>query len=268
MKISDQTKRKATNDPNMSKNLRSNKKIKILDPKVEAEMNAKAEEMFADLSDGKQVDEKEMNKAIFFLLFNLKTTFTNYSEANDKKVQLLSNEISALQTRITELECFLIAKDLIFSNIPMHPDAKDHTETTSQTKAQIQDFFDAMKLVLQDFEKPDVYRTKWKDGQKEGGAPFVIVRFPYVKNVRELFSCMKKEKNESGKYKKVFVSNSIPKSLKSQFDLASTKAKSLRDTKKWSTKIELLDGKIVLKTKAKNGGSNVWSSIPQDKWKE
>ena len=32
-------------------------------------------------------------------------------------------------------------------------------------------------------------------------------------------------------------------------------------------KVELLDGKIVLKTRAKSSGSNIWSTVPQDKWK-
>ena len=247
--------------------IRSSKKIKIMDPNEMKEMNTKAEQMFADLNDGKEVNEKEMNKAIFFLLFNLKTQFSNYSAANDKKIESLSKQVSTLQSRIAQLECLVTAKDIIFQNIPMHPDAVDHKETVSQTKEQIQDFFDDIKIVLKHYEMPNVYRLKWKDDQRKGGAPFVIVRFPYVKNVRELFSSVKLEKNNSEKYKRVFISNSIPPSLKEQFDLANTKAKSLRDSKKWSAKVELLDGKIVLKTRAKSSGSNIWSTVPQDKWK-
>ena len=245
--------------------------VKVTDEDKEKEMTARAQALLNDIYDNKEVDPQECAKAQLFLGFNcrahiksLNDSLNEFRETYDDKIEEIDQRLDELEMRNRELEMLLVSKDLIVRKLPLHEDAQNDKETNAETIHQLDKFFKAIKFDLQPFEFPECHRMPAKkdipDDQKK--APIVLLRFPFYKHVRMFFQCLA---NESAKteYKNINVENSIPKSLKLDYDRANAKAFELRKSKKnWKTKIEISkSGAITLSTRMKGFGKT-WSTVP------
>ena len=235
------------------------------DPELETKMISSASSLLSDIFSDKVVDDKEVSKALLFLTMNLRSKFKTKFEVYDEKLDGLSEKIKELEIRNNALEANLVAKDLIFRKVPLHPNAVNESETPDQTKEQVKAIFTDLKMNLQDFEFPETIRArKKKDFADKTKFSLIIVRFPFATHIRILFEQMKKELPNSAQFSALSVDKSIPRCMEESYSAASAKAHELRIKRKWRTKIEVEGGAVVLKTRSRT--STTWTVVPPNKW--
>ena len=235
--------------------------INVTDPEIVKRQEAVCQSLFSDIWADNEFEMKDAIKAMFFMLYNIKSTTdsTNTQMSRVSKIEQATQSnkesINDLQLRLNELECEQVKNQIILRKVPLHPSVSTGgEETQEQTVQQMNDLLQDMKITFQAKDYPEVFRVPLSKTQnKRKVIPNIFVKFPNFTGLSDFYRNLS-YLQESENYKDIRVDKFVPQSMLEDYNNAQAKAYILRhQTPKKKTFIKLAKGKVILKYKTPSG---------------
>ena len=246
-----------------AKDAAKNPKVDVLDPEIEENYFAKGRAAFEMILAGKEVENQEALKLIFFFMFNCQKKIDKLiegKEIRDQKITQLEDHINHLEHRLARIECKEVETILTFRKVPLHVDAvASGNETTEQSEQLTREIFEDLQL---DFTPWKTYRAPYlKVARGEPPAMKVVLN-----DLSEVFTVFRRIKllQDSEHYKNVRISRFIPNCLLKDYNDALFKSFELRTKKSHKTRIKIVDARIKLESKRPRAVA--WVEVPKDDW--